>query len=85
MKPYILNYSETIRLNYLNEGETVDTTYLTDTVEPSDNDEIRMAGLTEVTKTIEPSDEDRILSLSTSYTFTVESSDDDSVEHPLLS
>lgn len=73
MKPYILNYSETVtiqksELKFNAESQTslplaVDRTTLTFTVESGDDDSISLSNTTRLTETVEGSDEDDICSV----------------------
>mgnify|MGYP003388815614 CR=1 FL=1 len=81
MKPYILNYSETIEIKSNIPISGTDMTSMTETVEQTDEDEITYAlhCSTIVTKTIEPSDNDEINEMSTIVTRTIEPSDNDDI------
>lgn len=61
MKPYIMNYSETIEISPVGSTfHTIDTTTKTFTIESHDNDEIR-CDWTIQTNVTEPTDNDSIL------------------------
>jgi len=79
------SYCPQKQLNTFPNGENVvskhisDHTVMSETVEPTDPDEIDMAS-TVMTKTIEPADPDELLFYSTRMTFTVEPADPDEIE-----
>jgi hypothetical protein len=91
MKPYILNYSETIDLkNTAQDRKNRDEfqfynfggTWVTESIEPSDDDEISfMRDSTELTFVREPDDPDEIdfMADSTLMTKSIEPSDEDEV------
>lgn len=76
MKPYIMNYSETIKLNsaYIYHPGIGETIY-TFTVEDSDQNNIFCLDTTEITETIEPTDQNQIFLDVTYVTKTLETSD----------
>ena len=78
MKPYVLNYSETIELKKIG-IQIVDSTLITKTIENSDDDEI-IANSTEQTFVREPDDDDEFRAYeSTWVTESIEPSDDDEI------
>lgn len=88
MKPYILNYSNTIEIqknelyfdeeSQINQPSNADNTTQTFTIESSDEDFVILSNGTKITETIESSDEDYVyFSESTLVTNIVESSDAD--------
>lgn len=92
MKPYILNYSETIIVNAtaVNHQSRIEFqlynsggTYITEAIEPSDDDEISfMRDSTELTFVREPDDSDEVHFLvgeSTLMTKSIEPSDEDEI------
>lgn len=79
MKPYILNYSETIDIKNRSNNVTVDTTRITETIEDIDDEQISALDVTMQTNTTEHSNTDELLAQSTVYTFTTEPSDEDDI------
>jgi hypothetical protein len=98
MKPYVLNYSETMSLNKNRPQEgchrtKIDSTLKTDTLEPSDPDEILLDSTcssrllqhkslylsTQLSESIESIDPDEIVLDSTIITRSIEPSDDESI------
>lgn len=76
MKPYILNYSESVAILPAYINGINHSTLMTNTIESSDPDEIH-ADSTLITRTLESDDSDEVLFGSTIITKTLESSDDD--------
>ena len=78
MKPYILNYSETI--DYKETGiQIVDSTVLTENLENNDDDETIMSSTTQ-TFVLEPEDPDEFRAYESTYaTESIEPSDDDEI------
>lgn len=89
MKPYIFNYSDSIRISrpqsavcqgegHVEHGASIlDSTVLTATVEPGDPDSISAS--TVVTRSVEPSDADELLAASTYVTESTEPADPDMI------
>lgn len=92
MKPYILNYSESVKIrpsglrydpvtqtNNLPTDWALDSTVFTATIEPSDPDDIQAVS-TIVTRTLEPDDNDELLLGTTLITKTLEPIDQDGID-----
>lgn len=78
MKPYVLNYSETILFKEIG-VKTIDSTVITESLENNDDDEISMCSTTQ-TFVIEPDDPDEFRAYeSTWVTKSIEPSDDDEI------
>ncbi len=81
MRPYIMNYSESMKLGRSHrlpaslEG-LQDSTVISESIEADDKDELSMCS-TMITRSTEPDDTDDIQSASTLITHTVEPSDTD--------
>lgn len=81
MRPYIMNYSESIKLERSSRlpaslEDLQDSTVITKTIEADDKDELSRCSTT-ITRSTEPDDTDDIQSASTFVTHTVEPSDPD--------
>jgi hypothetical protein len=89
MKPYIFNYSNSIRTtipescghrpqqNRPEAGSVLDSTLLTATVEPVDPDSAVLS--TVITRSVEPNDNDQFMSASTYMTESTEPADPDMI------
>ncbi|NDV28582.1 hypothetical protein [Desulfovibrio sp. JC010] len=76
MKPYIMNYSQTIKLAPSNQANSNYETTVTKTIEGTDPD-LYLSDSTVETRTIEPGDPDLMFAEGTMQTFTVEPVDPD--------
>lgn len=91
MKPYILNYSQTVKIqpsmlrydsygkvNYPEGRGLLDSTVITENIESDDRDEIFSCSTIE-TRSLEPADDDQMFFDSTMITKTFEPADDDEI------
>ncbi|WP_319760088.1 hypothetical protein [Maridesulfovibrio sp.] len=76
MKPYIMNYSQTVKLVPSNQTNSNLETTMTKSIEGTDPD-LYLSDSTVETRTIEPGDPDLILAEGTMQTFTIEPVDPD--------